>query len=149
MNASRVLLGWLIVAALWLPGCSAGIAPALSDLELSATETAAAPTPPPAPAAPTDLKGRRVCRGDFRGGSLIWVEDVDLTWQDNASTETGYVVYKNRVPQGALPAETAKYHLQFRYAQGGPAAPPDSFAVEAMRGGVASARATVGLPHCP
>src|SRR5512140_2379057 len=127
--AGRPYLVVLVVLALWLPGCGAGGAPALSDLELSATETASAPTPPPAPAAPTALSGKRVCRGDFRGGNLIWVEDVDLAWQDNASSETGYVIYKDRVPLDVLPADSTKYHLQFRYNQGVAAAPHDTFAV--------------------
>ena len=146
---ARRTLPVLVVVALFASGCSPSPAPALSDLELSATETAAAPTAPPAPPPPTLLQGRRLCRGDFRGGKLIWVEDVDLTWQDNAPQETGYKVYKSRVPQDVLPADSTKYHLQFRYNQGAVALPPDTFAVEALNGDTASSQATLDLPRCP
>jgi hypothetical protein len=137
-----------VLLALIASGCSAAPSPALSDLELSATETAAAPTAPPAPPPPTLLQGKRLCRGDFRGGKLIWVEDVDLTWQDNAPQETGYRIYKSRVPQDVLPPDATKYHIQFRYNQGAVDPPPDTFAVEAMNGDTGSSQATLDLPRC-
>jgi hypothetical protein len=147
MHLSRLLrlLFVVVVLTLFVVGCT----PHLSDLQLSATETAGAPTLPSAPAAPTWLQGKRQCRGDFRGGNLIWVEDVDLTWQDNASTETGYVVYKNGVPQDVLPPDSAKVHLQFRYNQGVGDPPLDTFEVEAFRDVSSSSRATVPIQRCP
>jgi hypothetical protein len=142
-------LSLLIAVALLACGCTLPGGRGLSDLELSGTETAAAPTAPPAPPAPTLLKGGRDCRGDFRGQNLIWVEDVDIHWQDNASHEAGYRVYRNRILEEVLPANASKYHLQFRYNQGPSRVPSDSFAVEAFIDGASSSRIAIDLPRCP
>ena len=112
-------------------------------------------TPTPAsPQAPSNLSGAydRTCEGETRNdGTPGWVEDITLTWQDNANNETGYRVYKNNSAVPVLPPNSTSYHIILHYQQGtGPNVPLwDAFAVEAFNDAGASARIAVDVPRCP
>ena len=106
---------------------------------------------PEAPKAPSDLAGAydRTCEGGTRDGTPIWIEDVTLTWHDNASDETGYRMYKNGSPVPDLPADSTQYHIVLRYNQGTGGALYDNFAVAAFNAVGESSKIAVDVPKCP
>jgi hypothetical protein len=116
-----------------------------------------APTLPPTlakPNAPSNLSGAydRTCAGDIRSdGTPIWVEQITLTWQDNANNETGYRVYKNGTALPDLPPNSTSFHITLRYPQGtGPSvALWDNIGVEAFNSAGVSERISVDVPRCP
>jgi hypothetical protein len=60
------------------------------SLTHSVTHTVTVTEPPPAPpAAPTNLSANVVKQGRGKKATII---SVDLTWNDNADNETGYIV---------------------------------------------------------
>ncbi len=108
------------------------------------------PTPTLAPpAAPSFLANTRACEGGFRGFTPIWIETINLTWQDNADNETGYRVYKNGSALPALGPNSTSYHITLRYDQGTGGALWDNFGVEAFNDAGASARPAMDVPKCP
>jgi hypothetical protein len=103
------------------------------------------------PAAPSGLSGAydRTCGGDFKGLTPIWVEDVNLTWTDNANNETGYRMYKNGSALPDFPPNSTTFHITMRYDQGTGGPLFDNFGVEAFNAAGASARTAVDVPRCP
>jgi hypothetical protein len=78
----------------------------------------------------------------------VWVEDLILTWQDNALNEDGFHVFQNNTQLTALPQDSTRYHFQFRYNQGTGGIAIDKFAVEAFNGAGASSRPMIDVPRC-
>jgi hypothetical protein len=103
------------------------------------------------PKAPSNLSGAydRTCAGGYRGITPIWIEDVTLTWTDNANNETGYRVYKNGSPLPDFPPNSTTFHISLRYDQGTGGALFDNFGVEAFNSSGPSARTAVDVPRCP
>ncbi len=104
------------------------------------------------PAAPTHFAGTRNSRnGGFGSDGItpIWIEAVTLTWQDNATNETGYRVYKNNALASTIPANSTSYNITMRYNQGTGGPLYTTFGVEAYNAAGASSRPTWDVPNCP
>ena len=92
---------------------------------------------PPIPAAPTGLEiVRRACVS----GQMYRVE---LRWQDVATDETGYRVYRNGELLASLPADSTAF------SDAPPFGGPHTYEVEAFNQYAASARAAVQDAVCP
>lgn len=105
-----------------------------------------------APAAPTNFAGtRNSCDGALAsdGVTPIWVESVTLNWQDNATNETGYRVYKNNSAISTIPADSTSFHITMRYNQGTGGPLYTNFGVEAYNSFGKSSRPTWDVPNCP
>ena len=102
-----------------------------------------------APAAPSNFAQNRSCAGGFKGVTPIWIEDITLTWQDNASNETGYYIIKGGAQLPALPANSTQYHITMRYNQGTGGALYTTFGVEAFNGAGVSGEPQLDVPTCP
>jgi uncharacterized protein YraI len=108
-------------------------------------------TPAPvAPNVPANLAYDRTCEGAFASDGItpIWVETVNLTWQDS-SNETGYRPYKDGSVLPTLPPNSTAYHMTLRYNQGTGGALWVNFAVEAFNDAGSSPKTAVDVPKCP
>jgi hypothetical protein len=101
-----------------------------------------------APSDPSALNGAQTCASGLNGQTLAWVEDITLTWQDNAVNESGFHVFQNNQQLTALPQDSTRYHLQLRYDQGTGSIAVDNFAVEAFNDSGTSTRLSVNMPRC-
>ena len=107
-------------------------------------------TPAPvAPPAPSNLAQTHTCAGGFKGVTPIWIEDITLTWQDNATNENAYYVYKGGVQSPALPPNSTSYHITLRYDQGTGGALYNTFGVEAVAGMLGSNMPQIDVATCP
>lgn len=105
------------------------------------------------PAAPSNfaVSGTRSCAGAIAsdGFTPIWVEGVTLTWQDNATNEAGYHMFKNGAQISSIPANSTQFNITLRYPQGTGGPLYDTFGVETYNAAGASARPTWDVPKCP
>jgi uncharacterized protein YraI len=112
------------------------------------TDPNAAPT---APAAPSGMAYSRTCEGYIGNDGFTprWREEIDLTWQDNATNETGYWLYRNGSPLPVLPPDSTAYHITSNYDAGTGQALFFAFKVEAFNNYGASEVAGIDVPKCP
>jgi hypothetical protein len=90
------------------------------------------PTPTPTiPANPSGLKIQKDCT--LQPAQLRYRMDVDLSWQDNATNELGYYIYRNGDLLATLGAnETSFSDTAFQGTAVGPGEPGIEYAVQAF-----------------
>jgi hypothetical protein len=93
----------------------------------------------------------RTCEGYVGNDGITprWREEIDLTWQDNATNETGYRLYRNGSPLPVLPPDSTAYHITSNYDAGTGQALFFAFKVEAFNNYGASDVAGIDVPKCP
>lgn len=72
---------------------------------------------PPGPNYPSNFVGTKTCTSTTVSNQPFWIEDITLTWQDNASNEEGYRIYRftKEHPQPVLLQALAPNVTQFLY----------------------------------
>ncbi len=111
----------------------------------ASTPTLTAVPAGPVPPAPTGLSGSRFCARGMNGKTLIWREDVVLTWQSGTG-ELGYRIFRDNQP--VLTVDTPTADFQFTYNRNAGVS-SDTFSVEAYNNFGASPRSSVYVPRCP
>jgi len=79
--------------------------------------TTALTSTPASPNYPTNFVGTKTCTSTTVSNQPFWIEDITLTWQDNASNEEGYRIYRftKEHPQPVLVQTLAPNVTQFLY----------------------------------
>jgi hypothetical protein len=74
---------------------------------------------PAGPNFPSNLTGTKTCTKITLNGIPYWVEDITLSWQDNAYNESGYYVYRGNPPAviATLDANVTRFYYQFSYSE--------------------------------
>ncbi len=111
----------------------------------ASTPTPTAAAAGPVPTAPGGLSASRFCARGMNGKTLIWREDVVLTWQSSTG-QIGYRIYRDNQPVLTIDIPTAD--LQFTYNRNAGVS-SDTFSVEAYNNSGASPRSSVYVPRCP
>ena len=106
---------------------------------------------PAAPAAPGGMAYERTCEMYIASDGFTpkWSEAISLTWQDNATNETGYRLYKNGSPLPVLPPDSTAYHITERYNTGTGGTLFIAFKVEAFNNYGTSDPTGLDVPKCP
>ena len=114
-------------------------------------EQPATPTEPAAPAGPSGMAFERQCEAYIANDGITprWREEISLSWQDNASDETGYRMYRNNSPLPDLPPGPMAYHFTENYNQGTGGTLFIAFRVEAFNNYGSSPPAGIDVPKCP
>jgi len=103
------------------------------------------------PNAPSGMSYTKDCQGGTRNGGVIpiWIETIHVSWQDNATDETAYYIFKDGTQLPALPANSTSYSIEMRYDQGTGGALYVNFGVEAVNAAGPSAKTSVDATTCP
>jgi hypothetical protein len=74
---------------------------------------------PAGPNPPGNFAGTRTCTKITLNGVPYWVEDITLSWQDNAYNESGYYIYRGNPPVviATLDANVTRFYYQINYSE--------------------------------